>query len=140
MGYYEEVFLKRLKEGQIYEKIALKLICGINKTELHKFKKNYKYDFQTIDGVKYEVKSDKMALITNNFFIEFSGYGKPSGIEISHSNFYILTDTINYFLIETDKLKLLCNECGIVKKVKINNTYGYLLKRGVIIENSKKIN
>ena len=43
---------------------------------------NYKikqYDFKTSDGIKYEVKGDRLSSQTGNFYIEYMGYDRPSG-------------------------------------------------------------
>jgi hypothetical protein len=136
MNYYEEIFKKRLQEGAIYEKKASELICELNGVSLIKFNNDYRYDFKTSDGLKYEVKADKVALKTKNFFIEFEGYGKPSGIQTTKANFYILTNTKEYFKIDVNKLKILCEQHGYTGKVNISKTYGHLLTHDIIKNNS----
>ena len=95
-----------------------------------------KFDFQTTDNIKYEVKTEPASLKTFNCFIEYFAYGMPSGISISKANYYVITDTINYYLIETKRLKELCQKYNNIKKTRDNLTSGYLLKKQVIIENS----
>ena len=80
----------------------------MDNTKIIRFCDNYKYNFvASPDKLKFEVETDVRSLKTDNFFIEFNDYGKPSGITITKSNFYILSDTIIYYLIETNKLKTL---------------------------------
>ena len=103
-----ENFLIKLKKYQPYEELASEKICLLNSVSVLNTCNNYKYDFETSDGIKYEVKADEMSLRTNNFFIEFIGYGKPSGITTTEAKFYILTDTKIYYLIDVDELKKIC--------------------------------
>ena len=98
-----EAFLKNVDKYHIYEIIASEKICLLNDTKLIKFNNDYRYDFKTLDKIKYEVKTDELSLKTNNLFIEFESYKKYSGISRSH--YYIFCDTIDYYLIETQKLK-----------------------------------
>ncbi len=95
-----------------------------------------KFDFQTTDTIKYEVKTEPASLQTFNCFIEYFAYGMPSGISISEANYYIITDTLNYYLIDINKLKTLCQKYNNIKKTRDNLTSGYLLKKQVVIENS----
>ena len=104
-----EAFLKNVDKYHIYEIIASQKICILNNTEVLKFNDNYKFDFKTSDKIKYEVKTDELSLKTNNVFIEFEGYKKASGISISKANYYIFCDTINYYVIEKNKLKGILN-------------------------------
>ena len=100
-----EFFLIKLKQYQPYEEIASKKICVLNGVSVLNTCNNYRYDFQTSDNIKYEVKCDEASLKTGNFFIEFIGYGKPSGITTKEAKFYILTDTKIYYLINVEELK-----------------------------------
>ena len=83
----------------------------------------------------YEVKADHKAIKTGNFFIEYLGYNKPSGIAITKANYYILTDIKYYFMINIDKLKLLCKGKYSVKTPD-NSSIGFLVSRYDIIKNS----
>ena len=81
------------------------------------------------------MKADLYSNSTNIFFIEYYGYGKPSGIKTTQANNYIITDGIKYYLIDTNKLKKLC--CGAkVKTTKNNLTYGYIINKSIIMSNS----
>ena len=123
------------KASMIYETLSAERVCRRNSVKIIEICENADYDFKTSDGLTYEVKADSMSLKTGNFFIEFIGYGQPSGISISKSNYYILSDTEKYYLIETDKLKLLVENC-ITRKTADGSTFGYLISRKIIIENS----
>jgi len=128
-------FLINLKANKIYETIAAQKICSLNNVSVLNTCDNSDYDFRTSDHLTFEIKADHLVLKTCNFFIEFSGYGKPSGISITKAHFYILTDTKYYFLISTDKLKELIQNCE-VKTTKNGLTSGYLINRFFIVKNS----
>ena len=119
----------------IYETLSAERVCRRNSVKIIEICENADFDFKTDDGLTFEVKADTVSLKTNNFFIEFLGYGKPSGIDITKANYYILTDTEKYYLIETDKLKLLVENCS-TRKTADGSTYGYLISRKIISENS----
>ena len=128
-------FYKLLEENYQYEEEAQRRICHLNNVQITETSKNSDYDFKTSDNLTYEVKADHIVLKTGNFFIEFMGYKKPSGISISKANYHILTDTKYYFLISTDKLKQLIENCD-VKKTKDGLTFGYIINRYFIVKNS----
>jgi hypothetical protein len=139
-NYYTEVFLKLLDESKQYEQKASALISEICHVGILNFNNDYKYDFITDDNIKYEVKADKMALKTQNYFIEFEGYGKLSGISTTEAHFYILSNTVNYYLISVEKLKYICNKYGVIKKVKINDTFGFVIPSKKVVKHSKQLN
>jgi hypothetical protein len=133
-------FLKQLKVGKIYEAEAIKRIKKLN-NDVKEIKTNddNKFDFHTIpDNKTYEVKYDSLSINTGNFFIEFVGYNKPSGISVSIADFHIITDGIYYFLILTEKLKKIVENCNI-RKTYDGSTFGYLLNRFDLIKNSQLI-
>ena len=132
-------FLINLRKYQPFEIIAGLKICKLNNVNILNTCNNNKYDFQTDDNLKYEVKADAMSLKTNNFFIEFYGYNKPSGIATTEANFYIITDTNIYYLIDVTKLKDITKKCKIFK-TKDGNTSGHLIGREMLILNSIIIN
>jgi len=136
-----EIFYYKLEKYKPYEVIASQKIENLNNTKVLKFCDNYKYDFKTSDKIKYEVKTDELSIKTGNIFIEFIGYGKPSGITTTKSNYYIINDTINYYLISTDKLKniILDKLYFRICKTKDELTSGYLFKKDAIIKNSIQI-
>ena len=120
-----------------YEIEAAKRIIKLNSVEVKKWCNNYKYDFKTSDNLKYEVKTEPMSLKTGNFFIEFYGYGKETGITTTKANFYIISDTINYYLINVNVLKeIIDNNKFPMQKTRDKTTIGYLVSKNIIIENS----
>jgi len=131
-------FLDKLKKYTPYELIAADKICLLKFVSISGICKNYKYDFMTSDNIKYEVKTDVMSLKTGNIFIEFLGYGKPSGIATTEANFYIINDTVNYYLIETIKLKELVKNTRILN-TKDGLTSGFIITTKTLKDNSKII-
>ena len=129
------IFLKLLNDNKIYEQIALEKVIKLNNVSLLKTCDNYKYDFKTSDNLKYEVKADHKCNITGNFFIEFNGYNKPSGISTTKANYYILTDTTIYYLIDVSILKHICKNKRIAKTPD-NSAVGFLISKFLIINNS----
>ena len=130
-------FYQNLERFKPYEIEAAKRIIQLNNTEILKWCNNYKYDFKTADNLKYEVKTDPMSLKTGKFFIEFYGYGKETGITTTKANFYIISDTINYYLINVNVLKdLIMNKNFKMQKTRDKTTIGYLISKNTIIENS----
>jgi len=76
---------------------------------------NYReYDFKTSNGVKYEVKEDKMSLKTGNFFIKTAqdyGTGKiPAAIKVTKSDFYMILSGDKFYIIPTDYLVCMIEE------------------------------
>ena len=136
-----KAFLENVDKYHIYEIIASEKVCLLNNTKLIKFNNDYRYDFKTSDKIKYEVKTDELSLKTNNLFIEFESYKKPSGISISKSNYYIFCDTIDYYLIETQKLKEILSNIENKKIVCTHDklTYGFLIKKQLICIHCTKI-
>ena len=128
-------FMENLKKFQPYEVEAAQKIEKLNKVKVINFNDDNKYDFLTSDNLKYEVKTEPASIKTNNFFIEFLGYNKPSGITTTEANYYIISDTINYYLISVDKLKILVENARIIT-TKDKSTYGYLIKTKLIKDNS----
>lgn len=120
-------------EAEASKRISLKYNVDIYKL-FHKNNGN-KYDFKDSNKIKYEVKFDGYSLKSKNFFIEFEGYGKASGINITISDNYIITDGINYYMIPTAKLKEICKDC-IIRNTKDKLTYGYTVPVQLIINES----
>ena len=133
-------FYKELKESQIYEKRAAEKICVKNHVEIDHFCENYKYDFQTSDGLKYELKHDKASIVTGNFFIEYASNDNPSGITSTQANFYIIVSGDEYYLIKTDDINEMIQEKKYHKMVYTcitNKTNGFLFKKDILIEKSE---
>ena len=89
------------------------------------------YDIQIInkddetDVLNIEIKTDIMSKTTKNFFIEcFNKNEDPSGLLLTESNYYIITDTNKYYLILTnDLIKLVKNKNKKYKKLPSRNKY-----------------
>ena len=128
-------FIENLKKFQPYEAEAAQKIEKLNKVKVINFNDDNKYDFITSDNLKYEVKTEPASIKTNNFFIEFLGYNKPSGITTTEADYYIISDTINYYLISVSSLKILVENARIIT-TKDKLTYGYLIKTKLIKDNS----
>ena len=76
-----EQFVKDLKVGQLYEKIAIEHIINFYK---HKYKlietnDDSKYDFLLSNDKKYEVKALLKVYMYNSIFVEYMAFKKPSG-------------------------------------------------------------
>ena len=129
-------FFNDLNNNMIYEYIAADKICVKNHVIILDVCDNYKYDFKTDDNTAFEVKADKMSNITSNYFIEFLGRNeKPSGISTTEADYYIITNTINYYLIKTSKLRKLCKNKPI-RVLKDKSSSGFILPCKVSIKNS----
>ena len=132
-----ELFYKNLEKYKVYEVEASKRIQLKNNVDINNYCNNNKYDFKTSDNKTYEVKTEPMSLTTNNIFLEFFAYGKPSGISTTESNFYIFCDTKNYFMIDTLKVKeLIKNNTFKIITTKDKLTFGYLIKKEIIVKHS----
>ena len=106
-------FLKDLNNNMMYENIAADKICVKNHVTVLETCNDYKYDFKTDDHISFEVKTDKMSNFTGNYYIEFLGRcEKPSGISITEADYYIITNTIDYYMIKTSKLKIMCKSAS----------------------------
>ena len=82
-----------------------------------------------------------MANKTNNFFIEYFGSGKPSGIKTTLANYYVLSfDLINFYQISVNELKkLLITGNYKIVSTKDRLTFGYLVPIQDIISLSEII-
>ena len=126
------MFYDKLKEFQPYEVIASEKVEKLFDVKIISFNNDCRYDFIDNNGHKYEVKTEPTSKRTGNYFIEYQGYGKPSGISTTEAKYYIFSDTINYYIIKTKKLKLLVAQHGRVCKTKDNLTYGHLVRTDII--------
>lgn len=134
-NYFYEKFVKPYQK---YEVEASERIKKKFNVEILNFNDNNEYDFIDSNDVKYEVKFDGYSNTSNNFFIEFLGYGKSSGISVTQSKYYIITDGNLYLLILTKKLKKLIMNRPI-KFTKDGLTAGYIIDKNIIISNSTLI-
>ena len=144
MDYFNNVFKKKLKEAHIYEKQAAIITSEYFNDYDISFNFDNKYDFVLNNKqLKFEVKYDDMSNKTNNYFIEYESFYKLSGISVSISDYYILTNSNNYYMIETKKLKQLIKD----KKYKfirksgdnVSNSTGYIFDINIINNESIKL-
>ena len=125
--------------GRMYEKVAQSIICRTKKVEVDHERDDCLYDFQTSDGLKYEVKANKDTKIWKTFYIEmtqsifdgveWSAY-RPSGLKTSKADYWILLHGKSFYkILQTDlKLLILNNESkykrSCAKPNKTNRTTG----------------
>ena len=141
-------FRIQLAIGQRWERVASTKLIQYYKS---KHAKEYtvlstnndnRYDFILSNNRSYEVKYDNMAAKTNNVFIEFEGYGKPSGIDVSLANFYIIIvpfTTILMLKIKASRLKTLIKK-GLYRRIYSDiEKKGYIFDISVICANSINI-
>ena len=136
-----QFYKKNVQPYEKYEIIAADKIKKIYNKEIENLldeNNGKKYDF-ICGNLSFEVKCDIASIKYSNFFIEYFGYSKPSGISVTQANYYIITDAENYYLIETEKLKELCNIHGTFKKTRNNTIIGYVINKNIVISNSKII-
>ena len=131
-------YKKYVKPYEKYEVEASERIKKQFNVNIVNFNNNSDFDFIDEKEVKYEVKYDGYSNVSNNFFIEFLGYGKATGINITQAKYYIITDGNIYSLILTKKLKKLVKNCPI-KFTKDGSTAGYIIDKNIIISNSTLI-
>lgn len=108
------------------------------------FNNDNKYDILTTkDGksVTWEVKSDGKAHFTNNFYIEFESYNKPSGLMVTQSKYFVLLiprRNIGYVLNTTQLrtfINSIKNDLRWVMGGDDNMTKGYLVDVDYLMEN-----
>ena len=128
----QNFYKKFVEPYQKYEIEASKRIKKKFNVEIVSFNNDNKYDFIDNNNIKYEVKYDRYSNISNNFFIEFYGYGKPSGIKTTEAHYYIITDGDVYLLISIDELMKIVVNCPI-KYTKDGLTAGYIINKNIII-------
>lgn len=74
------------------------------------------------DGKKIEVKTDRMAHITGNIYVEVYSRGKPSGISTTKANYWVfkIEEKDYAIIVNVEKLRDICRVM-----VQINGfTYG----------------
>jgi hypothetical protein len=135
-----QCFKDNLNKCDADEKIAGERVKEYFKSDIIHYNNDYKYDVLLANLAKIEIKTDYKSLTSPNFFIEYYGYNKPSGIQTTESNYYLINDTQNFYLIETYKLKELLK----LQKFKTCSTYdelkiGFLVPKQTLIVCSIKI-
>jgi len=136
---YRKRFNDKLKLGQEYEELAIQKIKLKYNVALVKRKDDNTYDFKTSDRKTYEVKADLKSATSKNFFIEYEGFGKPTGIDVTKAKYYILTDGSSYYMIRTKLLKELTINNSYYRYTMndISLTRGYIIPKSDIIELSE---
>ena len=135
-------FVNDLKFGQQFELLAQQKICEKYNVTIENINNDSGYDFKTSDGIKYEVKADRVTKTTGNFYIEFFNVNKnvSSGINTTKADFYILSDTVEFYMISTPKLIMLCDEFKDITKINKNmGAVGVLIPVASIIHHSIRI-
>jgi len=112
------MFHADLALGKKYEKKTLKFFEYDNYEQAKGCES--KYDLilyrRFYETIKIEVKCDRRACITGNLAIEYECNNKPSGLNVSESDFYVyhIIDTDIIYKIATDTLRWLVKGCKIV--------------------------
>jgi len=114
--------MEDLKFGVGYERKFI----NIKGFENYEKKEGYFKEYDIIcydeceEGIKYEVKTDRMAFETGNLCIEYECNSKPSGIETTKADYYVyfvITDEgYNMYEIPTKKIK------KMIERVDYHNT------------------
>ncbi len=129
-------FALDLAQGKAAEKrVADKMLAaGIyQKIEFAKNGKFSEYDAVglTRDGVtKYlEMKNDMKSALTGNFFVEFWCGDKPSGIDVTKADYYVVTThkPMQFWQLPVDKLSKIAKKCKIVSGGDESKAKGYLV-------------
>ena len=113
-------FWKDLEFGKIYEQKAHALYNA--PITVAPYKLFTPYDFITGNGLRVEVKADRLWQKTSNVFIEIESRQKPSGIAVSTARYWV-------FFLEVAKRKdqiFIGIPLDLLKKFVV----GYPLKRG----------
>lgn len=91
------------------------------------------------DGKKVEVKTDRMAHLTQNIYVEVYSRGKPSGISTTRANYWIfIIEKKDYALIvSVQKLRDICRVMfqinGFIKGGDNDTSQGILIPIKLII-------
>ena len=132
-------FKKDLIIGQKYEVIAQDRIIEYygNNLKVIETCNDYRYDFKLSNEFTYEVKFERSSLKTNNIFIEFVAFQKPSGIDMTIADYYIIilpiNDTVNEFvLIDVDTIKQLILDKQFTRVHIDNYKSGYIFNKFII--------
>jgi hypothetical protein len=92
------------------------------------------------DGKKVEIKTDRMAHITNNVYVEVYSRGKKSGISTTQASYWIFKiEEKDYSLIvSVEKLKDICRVMyqinGLTKGGDSNTSHGILIPINLITQ------
>ena len=133
-------FQKELAVGQKYEVIAQDRIIQYYENNLKVIEtcNDFRYDFKLSNDLTYEVKYERSSLHTGNIFMEYIAFQKPSGIDRTQADYYILVlpinDTDNQFiLIEVGIIKQLIKDKEYTRKHSDKYKSGYIFSKNIII-------
>lgn len=98
--------------------------------EVHDYliKKDYPESYVTVGKVKgydivipeiqetVEVKGDEQSCYTGNFLVEIEYDGIPSGLSTTTSDWWIIVDKDNYYVLKTESMRYLVTEWGKNRK------------------------
>ena len=128
---YDE-FIKNVESHHKYEILSSKKAELYFKTTLKSFNETKDYDILLQSGFKIEVKFigtfDEYDTVNIECF-----RNEPSGILTTKSDYYIITNSVIYYLIKTDELLKICEICEI-KKLKYS--FCYIIPKKLFIASS----
>ena len=102
-----------LKIGESFEAFVMSRIfkgIGVNSIKNDVKAKLKLYDITLENGLTIECKCDERAEETRNICIETHCDGKESGILTTSADFWIVSDNVKAYLIETSELKICIDE------------------------------
>jgi hypothetical protein len=117
------LFKEKLIIGQHFELLAQKQLIDYyqGNYDVTETCDNASFDFKLSNGKYYEVKCDNKASSTGNVFIENVQFGKPSGIEISTADYYIIVLNSTSYFTEDKYLFLKITTSTLRKLIKKKN-------------------
>jgi len=128
---YDE-FIKNVESHHKYEILAQEKLSSFFKTSIKSYNNTKDYDILLENNLKFEVKFigtfDKYDTVNIECF-----RNEPSGILTTKSDYYIITNSVIYYLIKTDKLLKICEICEI-KKLKYS--FCYIIPKTLFIASS----
>lgn len=132
-------FKKDLETGHIYEKRSLLYLDYDNYNIIEGYHKEYDIEiFKDGNKIKIEVKSDKMASLTNNLAIEYECNNKASGITSTTADFWvyfiIFEDREECYKIPIEELKELVKDCKQVSGGDGMRSKMYLLNKSKVLK------
>jgi hypothetical protein len=144
------LFKEKLVIGQHFELLAQKQLINYykGKYEVAETCDNAHFDFKLSNEKYYEVKYDNKASTTGNIFIENVQFNKPSGIDITKADYYIIVlNSTHYFntnkyvflKITTSRLRKLIKKELYDKYYTDSNKSGYLFNVKLIKQYSTVI-
>ena len=128
---YDE-FIKNVESHHKYEILAQEKLSSFFKTSIKSYNNTKDYDILLENNLKFEVKFigtfDKYDTVNIECF-----RNEPSGILTTKSDYYIITNSVIYYLIKTDELLKICEICEI-KKLKYS--FCYMIPKELFIASS----